>query len=84
MYKLKYKPPAVKAIQTIPKEYIEDIIKNILALAKNPLPRGVKKLKAKNLFRIRHGNFRIGYEIDKKNKKIIIYFIKKRDESTYK
>ena len=68
MNKLKYKPIAVKAIKAIQKEYIKHIISQIIRLQQDPLPRGVKKLKAKNLFRIRQGNFRIGYEIDKELK----------------
>ncbi|MFQ6056754.1 MAG: type II toxin-antitoxin system RelE/ParE family toxin [Methanosarcinales archaeon] len=49
------------------------IDRSIQDLKENPLPRGVKKLKgANNKYRIRQGNYRILYEIDKESKLIII------------
>ncbi|MFQ6119660.1 MAG: type II toxin-antitoxin system RelE/ParE family toxin [Methanosarcinales archaeon] len=55
------------------------IDRGIQDLKENPLPRGVKKLKGtNNKYRIRQGNYRILYEIDKESKLIIIYRIKHR------
>ena len=51
------------------------IKKTIFALANNPRPPGCKKLTARDGWRIRVGKYRIIYEIDDKEKIIIILHI---------
>ena len=44
----------------------ERVKKSIYNLADNPRPFGYKKLKGRNAYRIRKGNYRIIYEIEDK------------------
>ena len=56
------------------------ISRAILALEENPFPHGCKKLKNRDGFRIRVGDYRILYFADTKAKQIIIGFIGHRRE----
>ena len=56
------------------------ISKAILALEKNPFPSGCKKLKNRDGFRIRVGDYRVLFFADAKLKKIIIGSIGHRRE----
>lgn len=42
----------------------EDLENLMLSLENNPRPSGYKKLKGRPAYRIRHGNYRIIYEIN--------------------
>jgi len=48
------------------------ISKAILALENNPFPSGCKKLKNRDGFRIRVGDYRVLYFADTKSKKVVI------------
>lgn len=56
------------------------ISKAILALEKNPFPSGSKKLKNRDGFRIRIGDYRVLYLADTKSKQIVIGNIAHRRE----
>jgi mRNA interferase RelE/StbE len=56
------------------------VSKAILALEKNPFPSGCKKLKSRDGFRIRIGDYRVLYLADTKLKRIIIGSIAHRRE----
>ena len=56
------------------------ISKAILALENNPFPTGCKKLKNRDGFRIRVGDYRVLYFADTKAKKIVIGAIGHRRE----
>jgi len=56
------------------------ISKAILALENNPFPSGCKKLKNRDGFRIRVGDYRVLYLADAKLKKIVIGGIGHRRE----
>ncbi|MBI5775034.1 MAG: type II toxin-antitoxin system RelE/ParE family toxin [Verrucomicrobia bacterium] len=56
------------------------ISKAILALEANPFPPGCKKLKNRDGFRIRAGDYRVLYLADTKLKRIVIGIIRHRRE----
>ncbi len=56
------------------------VSKAILALEKNPFPSGSKKLKNRDGFRIRIGDYRVLYLADTKLKQIVIGSIAHRRE----
>ena len=56
------------------------VSKAILALEKNPFPSGSKKLKNRDGFRIRIGDYRVLYLADTKLKQIVIGCIAHRRE----
>ena len=63
MYQLRIEKAVLKTLEKINETYYSKIKLAILSLAKNPRPTGFKKLKGRDGFRIRVGNYRIIYEI---------------------
>lgn len=62
-YQISIQRRAIKALENIPEPYYSNIRIAIFALAENPRPHGYKKLKARDGYRIRVGDYRIIYEI---------------------
>ena len=59
-----YVKPVEKELRWLDATTRKRVVRNILALADNPRPRGVVKLSGiDNLYRIRQGAYRIIYEI---------------------
>ena len=85
MFNLIVKKSVEKDIENIDKNNLQRISDNIKALKSNPLPTGVKKIKKgkESYYRIRQGDFRIGYRLDLTNRLIEIIFISRRNERTY-
>ena len=63
MYKVKIEKKAVKKLAKIPPPYYNKIKDAILDLADNPKPNGCKKLKGREGYRIRIGDYRVIYEV---------------------
>jgi mRNA interferase RelE/StbE len=62
-YQVKVQKRAIKALEQINEPYYSNVKVAISNLAFNPRPTGYIKLKGRNGFRIRVGNYRIIYEI---------------------
>lgn len=73
-----------KETKNISQRDMQRIDKVILGLRDNPRPFGCKKLTEREGYRIRVGHYRILYTIDEEGKVVIIYRVRKKDESTYK
>lgn len=72
-YQVVWLKPALKGLSKLPKSEKEKIIAKIENLKKDSTLVEVKKLaNTKNLFRIRSGNYRVIFQIDRPNKKIKI------------
>ena len=86
MWILNFKSSVEKDTKKIKKDEWDRINKDIQNLKINPLPLGVKKIKRgkQSHYRIRNGDFRIGYQLDPSTKTITIIYIKRRSEDTYK
>ena len=79
MYEIRIKKSAQKDLDALDDKTYTKIDRNIQSLINTPFPKGVAKLRGGgNRYRIRDGNYRMLYEIDQKNKIIIIYRIKLR------
>jgi len=63
MYKVRIERKAQKKLAKISEPYYSNIKIAILNLGSNPRPKGYKKLKGRDAFRIRVANYRIIYEI---------------------
>lgn len=63
MYQVKIEKAAVKALEKIDEPHYSKLKKSILDLSKNPRPLGYKKLKGREGYRIRVGDYRILYDI---------------------
>jgi mRNA interferase RelE/StbE len=62
-YSLVFSKLAVKELQKINEPFYSNIKQAIINLADNPRPVGCKKLKGRDGYRIRVGNYRVIYEI---------------------
>ena len=74
---------AEKELRSLPPQILRRIDKRLLALANKPWPRGSIKLKGKESegWRIKTGDYRILYTVDKSKKVIKVYRIKHRREA---
>jgi len=63
IYEIKILRGAIKQLGLLSTQDYKAVKSKILQLAENPRPDGCKKLKGRPGFRIRHGNYRIIYEI---------------------
>lgn len=64
-YKVEFSPSARKMFKKLPQDLQDHIQPKIDALATEPRPSGVKKLKGEeNTYRIRVGSYRVVYEIE--------------------
>jgi mRNA interferase RelE/StbE len=71
---------ARKELERLPTQIQIRISKAILALEENPFPHGCKKLKSRDGFRIRIGDYRVLYFADAKAKQIVVGSIGHRRE----
>ena len=75
IYKLTITRSAQKAFLDIEREMALRIKEKIIALSNEPRPIGCNKLKGRDGWRIRVGNYRIIYEIDDQEKLILVLHI---------
>ena len=81
-YKIVFKSKALKDLKKLETAFIKKIINNINSLKENPLPGGVKKLQSyHSLYRIRVGDYRVIYEIDKAGKIITVQYVRNRKDA---
>ncbi|MFZ4591524.1 MAG: type II toxin-antitoxin system RelE family toxin [Ignavibacteria bacterium] len=80
MYNVIISDYALKELDKIDFQSVEKIFDSLKQLKSNPKPVGSIKLKGENAYRIRKGNYRIIYEVDNKNKEVIIYHITQRKD----
>jgi mRNA interferase RelE/StbE len=73
-YKLFFKKSVAKDFRGLPKKDVRNILNKIESLAEDPRQSGCKKLSIGELYRVRHGNYRIVYEIV--DDKLIVHVIK--------
>ncbi len=80
VYSVKLKKSAEKELDSLPEKIHDKIISILLALKHNPSSSGIKKLHGREGYRIRVGNYRILFTIDKAAKEIEIYSIADRKD----
>lgn len=74
MYTVAYSKPVEKELRKLSRNKVlfRSLIKQIQGLAKNPQPIGAEKLKGTtNVYRLRQGQYRIVYSIEK-NKLVVL------------
>ena len=79
-WRLEITRDARKELSRLPTQMQARIAKAILVLESNPFPHGCKKLKNRDGWRIRVGDYRILYFADTKTKQIVIGVIGHRRE----
>ena len=71
---------AQKELSVLPENVYKKVKQAILKLSMSPRPHGCKKLKGRDGWRIRVGDYRVIYEINDKDKSIIILHIGHRKD----
>jgi mRNA interferase RelE/StbE len=79
-YNVFIKKSAEKELDSIPERIQNRIIDRLLILKENPRPKNAKKLRGKDGFRIRIGDYRILYVISEKENRIDVYSIAHRKD----
>jgi mRNA interferase RelE/StbE len=80
-YSIEYAPAAYRQINKIPNQHVVKILEKIEELSENPRPAGVIKLKGtKNEYRLRIGNYRVVYIVEKARMLVLIVKIADRKE----
>ena len=71
MYNIEWKEHAVKNIENLESSIAKRILKKVEELAENPFSKDIKKLKGSNDFRLRVGDYRIIFSIEKNTIQIL-------------
>ncbi len=80
-YRLILKPSVEKDLRSLPQSAVSRVFKQIEALQDNPFPRGSRKLSATDeLYRVRVGDYRIVYGVDKAGRQVLIYYVRHRGD----
>ena len=69
-----------KELDRLPDDVVEQIMARLAALETNPRPADVKKLKGRNAWRIRVGDYRVIYEIHDRVLQILVITVGHRRE----
>ena len=84
MHKIELSATAYKWLKgsNAPAKELSQVKERILLLASDPRPAGCEKMKGMtgSYFRVRQGNYRVVYEVDDKNSRVIIVSIGHRRE----
>jgi mRNA interferase RelE/StbE len=81
-YRIEISKSADRDIRKIEVKFITPIFEAIKNLSDNPYPPQSGKLKgSENSYRLRVGNYRILYEINHKEKSVIVFHIRHRSEA---
>ena len=70
----------VEKLERLQAKTHDRIVNFLISLKENPLPNGVKKLRGREGYRIRVGDYRILYIIDHSKKKVEVFSIAHRRE----
>jgi mRNA interferase RelE/StbE len=79
-YSVLIKRSAAKELEAVPKKDREKLVAKIHALATNPRPPGSEKLAGDDKYRIRHGVYRVLYEIDEATVVVVVVRVAHRRE----
>ena len=80
-YKVIFKPSVEKDLRSLPQEAVKRILKRIEGLKNDPIPRQSVKLSgAEQLWRIRVGEYRVIFGIDKAYLQVVVHHVRHRRE----
>ncbi len=79
-YAVNLKRSAEKELEKLPGKIHDRIINILLSLKENPFPRNSKKLRGREGYRIRVGNYRILYLIDESGRTVEVVSVAHRKE----
>jgi len=78
-YRVVFRPSVEKDLRSLPREVIARVFKRVEALKDDPFPRQSTKLAgAEQLYRLRIGDYRVIYGIDKEARQVIVHYVRHR------
>ncbi|HYA03689.1 MAG TPA: type II toxin-antitoxin system RelE/ParE family toxin [Syntrophobacteria bacterium] len=78
-YKVALKPSVEKDLRSLPPSVVGRVLKQIEGLSDEPFPRQSRKLAgAEQLYRLRVGDYRVVYGVDKAAKEVIVHYVRHR------
>ena len=81
-YKVAFKPSVEKDLRSLPPSVVARVLKHIEALKDGPFPRqSIKLAGAELLYRIRVGDYRVIYGIDRDNQQVVIHYVRHRRDA---
>ena len=84
-YRVELAPAAARNLRRVPALARDRLRPTILALADNPRPHGVRKVRGTDLtYRVRVGNYRVVYDVRDADQLVLILLVARRNESTYR
>ena len=79
-YTITFAARVEKALLSLPEEIQRRIFEHLQELSQNPFPAGVRKLKNRDGYRVRIGDYRIIYDVDTKGSLIVVEVIAHRKD----
>jgi len=81
MYEIVFSRKAAKSVGELPRAHREKLITIIADLKSNPFSHPYRKIRGEtNLYRIRLGEYRLLYELNEEQKRIVILKLDKRSK----
>jgi len=71
MYNIEWKEHALQNLEKLESSTVRRILKKVDELSENPFSKDIKKLKGSDDFRLRIGDYRIIFSIEKENIQIL-------------
>ena len=71
-YIVRIKRSAEKEMDRLPESVFERLVEAILSLERDPRPRGAKKLRGVEDYRLRAGQYRILYSVEDRERVVVI------------
>jgi len=81
VYQLEISHTAHRQISKLPAQTRERVNSAIALLAEDPRPQGIKKLTAREGYRIRVGDYRILYSINDETRTVTVYRVMPRENA---
>ncbi len=79
-YRVDLRRKAQGSLDKLPEGDFDAVLSAVQDLANSPRPKGVEKIKAAGLWRVRQGDYRVVYDIDDKQKVVTVVRIGHRRE----
>jgi mRNA interferase RelE/StbE len=81
-YNIIFKPSVEKDLRSLPRPMVARVFERIEALRDDPFPRRSLKLAgAEELYRVRVGDYRVIYAVDKENQQIVVHYVRHRRDA---
>jgi len=77
-YRLLYGTQAAKEIEKLSGHVLRRVLQKISMLSEHPRPHGCEKLAGQGGWRLRVGGYRILYEVDDAQRRVVIYRVQPR------